>query len=377
MMTAPGPVRPSPGRVAAPARVLWVGAASEPWLALSRVARSLRCESAQVSSLEAAVPELARLKPSLVLVHWRLVYDARSGGLGALRTRHGTAGVPVVLVADSDTPAEVLEAGESEGVEDCLLAPLRTAELRERLAALTGEPASTRVPLAARYSPRVVLLAGASGPRAWGGLGALLESCGHHLLYCASVDGAAARLLEWGVAPHLVLVSGEGPLAALRLLSSLRARPVLEGVPALTVTVGVGTRAPALAALLPRIHALLGRDLSSLRAEERVPFCCPVEFGESGARGAEWTSGFSSALSPGGLVIRTLVPARPGTAVRLRIGLPTTRERLETHGVVAWANPYAPRGHLAYPYGMGVQFLGMGPPRLMHLRQLCQGVASL
>ncbi|WP_366935051.1 PilZ domain-containing protein [Pyxidicoccus fallax] len=210
-----------------------------------------------------------------------------------------------------------------------------------------------------------------------GGLGALLESCGHHLLYSASVEGAAARLQVPGMSPHLVLVSGEGPLAALRLLSTLRAQPLLEGVPALTVNVGMGTRPPVLAALLPRIHALLGRDLSSLRAEERVPFCCPVEFGEGGSRGTEWTSGFSSALSPGGLVIRTLVPARPGTAVRLRIGLPTTRERLETHGVVVWANPYAPRGPLAYPYGMGVQFLGMGPPRLMHLRQLCQGVASL
>ncbi|MFP2928931.1 PAS domain S-box protein [Pyxidicoccus sp. 3LG] len=162
---------------------------------------------------------------------------------------------------------------------------------------------------------------------------------------------------------------------ALRL-SEASFRALLEGVPALTVAVGVGTRAPGLAALLPRIHAVLGRDVSTLHAEERVPFCCPVEFGESGPHAAEWTSGFSSALSPGGLFIRTLVPARPGTSVRLRILLPTTRERLETHGVVAWSNPFAPRAGLAYPYGMGVQFLGMGPPRLMSLRQLCQGVAS-
>ncbi len=376
MMTAPGPVRPSPEPVVSPARVLWVGAASEPWLALSRAARLLRCESLQVPSLDAAGPELVRLRPSLVLVHWRQVSDGR-GGLGALKTRYGAAAVPVAVVAEADTPAEVLEAGEAEGVEDCLMTPLRDTELRARLAALTGEPVPVRAPLSARYTPRVVLLAGASGPRAWGGLGALLEACGHHILYSAGVEGAAARFLEQGVAPHLVLVSGEGPLAALRLLSSLRAQPLLEGVPALTINVGPGTRAPGLAALLPRIHALLGRELASLRAEERVPFCCPVEFGESGPRGAEWTSGFSSALSPGGLFIRTLVPARPGTAVRLRILLPTTRERLETHGVVAWANPYAPRAGLTYPYGMGVRFLGMGPPRLMHLRQLCQGVASL
>ena len=376
MMTAPGPVRPSPGPVATAARVLWVGGASEPWLALSRASRALGCESVQVSSLEAALPELGRLRPSLVLVHWRQVTDVRRG-LGLLRTRPGAAGVPLALVAESGTPAEVLEAAESEGVEDCLLSPLRVAELRERLAVLTGEPGAARAPLAVRYSPRRVLLAGASGPRAWGGLGALLEACGHHVLYCASVESAAVKGVEQGVTPHLVLVSGEGPLAALRLLSTLRAHPLLEGVPALTLNVGPGTRAPGLAALLPRVHALLGRDVGSLRAEERVPFCCPVEFGESGSRGEAWTSGFSSALSPGGLVIRTLVPARPGTAVRLRIHLPTTRERLDTHGVVAWANPWAPRVGLSYPYGMGVRFLGMGPPRLMHLRQLCQGVASL
>jgi uncharacterized protein (TIGR02266 family) len=359
--------------VVAQGRVLWVGGASEPWRALCRVARALRCEPLQVPSLEAAGPELARLRPSLVLLHWLQVRDARAG---ALRARLGALGVPVALVVEADTPVEVLEAGEAEGVEDCLLAPPRVGELRERLAVLRGEPvsASGRVPLAARHGPRVVLMAGASGPRAWGGLGALLESCGHHLLYCTHVEGTAARLGELGVAPHLVLVSGEGPLAALRLLASLRAHPLLEGVP--TLTIALGTRAPGLAALLPRIHALLGRDVSSLRVEERVPFCCPVEFGDGGACEAGWTSGFSSTLSPGGLVVRTLVPAPPGTALRLRILLPTTRDLLEAHGVVVWANPYAPRGPRAYPYGMGVRFLDGGSPRLMHLRQLCQGVAS-
>lgn len=376
-MTASGRVRPPPALVTASPRVLWVGPSSEPWLTLSRTVRSLGGESLHVSSLDVAGLEVPRLKPALVLVHWRQVADARGNALGALHTR--TGGALVAVVAEADTPAEVLEAAESEGVEDCLLAPLRFAELRARLVALTGAGAPAAAPArpAERYSPRVVLMAGASGPRAWGGLGGLLEACGHHLIYSASVEGAAVRLADGGVVPHLVLVSGEGPLAALRLLSTLRTRAVLEGVPALTVPVGPGTRAPGLAALLPRIGALLGRDSGSLHVEERVPFCCPVEFVDSGGHGAEWTSGFSSALSPGGLIIRTLVPPRPGTPVRLRILLPTTRERLETPGAVAWANPYVPRAGLSFPYGMGVRFLGIGPPRLMHLRQLCQPVASL
>ncbi|MFP2934366.1 hypothetical protein ACLESO_56475 [Pyxidicoccus sp. 3LG] len=82
MMTAPGPVRPPPAPVAAPARVLWVGAASESWLSLARAARSLGCESFQVPSLEAAAPELARTKPTLVLVHWRQVSGHRGVAWG-------------------------------------------------------------------------------------------------------------------------------------------------------------------------------------------------------------------------------------------------------------------------------------------------------
>ncbi len=370
-MTASGAARPPSGLAAVPMRVLWVGPASESWLLLSQTVRSLRGESLQVSSLDAVGPSLARVRAALVLVHWRQLADS-GRGLGSLRAC--SSDVPVALVAETDTPAEVLEAAEAEAVEDCLLAPLRAPELRARLAVLTGEKEPVRA--VERFSPRVVLLAGASGARAWNGLGALLEACGHHLFYSASVEGAVARLSQGGRVPHLVLVSDEEPSAAPRLLSTLRMQPLLEGVPALTVAVGSGTRASGLAAQLPRIHALLGRDLGSLRAAERVPFCCPVEFGESTSRDGEWTSGVSSALSPGGLVIRTLVPARPGTAVRLRILLPTTRERLETHGVVAWANPFVPRAGLAFPYGMGVRFLGMGPPRLMHLRQLCQPVAS-
>lgn len=371
MMTAPGPVRPLPGVVAAQRRVLWVGAPGEPWLGLSQAARALGCEAAQVPSLEGVVVELARTRPALVLVHWRLVPPRVSGSLAGLRARAAGLGVPVVLVAEPDTPAEVLETAEAEGMEDCLLAPLSAAGLRSRLEALTGERPGRASP---RYSPRVVLLVGAGGARAWGGLGALLEACGHHLLYSATQDAAAARVAEHGAAPHLVLVPGDGaPSWGRPLFMLARSQPLLEAVRVLPVPVEAGPRAPG---LLSRIHALLDRDLASLRAEERLPFCCPVEFGESGPRPGEWLSGFSTALSPGGLFVRTLVPARPGSAVGLRILLPTTREQLETHGVVAWANPFAPRGATVYPYGMGVRFLGMGPPRLMRLRQLCQPAAA-
>jgi len=371
MLTAPGSVRPRPGPEAVAPRLLWLGAPGGPWQPLSQAARALGCEAVQAVSLASAGVELSRARPTLVLVDWRRVLPGSDLGLMGLRARAGAAGVPVAVVAEADTPPEVLEAAEAEGVDDCLLAPLLASGLEARLAALGGG-----LPVAsARHSPRVVLLVGASSGRAWSGLGALLEACGHHLLYSATSEGAAARVAEHGAAPHLVLVPADAFGAQGRPLSLLtRAQPLLEGVPALSVAVGGGPA--AVAALLPRLHALLGRDQASLRAETRRPFCCPVEFSGGGPRPSEWQSGFSSALSPGGVLVRTLVPARPGMTVALRILLPTSREQLEAHGVVAWANPFVPRGPLSYPYGMGVRFLGMGPPRLMRLRQLCQPAAS-
>ncbi|MFP2963511.1 PilZ domain-containing protein [Myxococcus sp. 1LA] len=366
MMTAPGRVCPSPGPVEAAPRVLCVGATSESWLALSRALRPLRCEAFQSPSLESAFLEVRHARPSLVLVHWRQLVAGAGMGLRALKLRLGAEGPPILLVAEPETPAEVLELGDAEGVEDCLLTPLRTQELRAALAMLGGAGASSAC--APRERSRLLLLAGASGPLAWSGLGALLEACGHRILYSATVGGGTARVVEHGERPHLV-VSREGSPGAPRSLFSLRLEPLLAGVPSLTLDAQAPVRPSS---VLPRIHALLGREASSLRVEERVRFCCPVSFGESGPRGAEWRSGVSSALSPGGLFIRTLVPAKAGAAVGLHILLPTLGERLETHGVVAWAHAYAPRGGVSHPYGMGVRFLGMGPPRLMQLRQLCR-----
>lgn len=117
MMTAPGRVRPSPGPVEATPRVLCVGATSESWLALSRALRPLRCVALQVPSLESAFLEVQHTRPSLVLVHWRQLVAGAGMGLRALRLRLGGDGPPVVLVAEPETPAEVLEVGDAEAVQ--------------------------------------------------------------------------------------------------------------------------------------------------------------------------------------------------------------------------------------------------------------------
>ncbi len=127
--------------------------------------------------------------------------------------------------------------------------------------------------------------------------------------------------------------------------------------------------------LLARINGLLQRNLMALLVDERVSFVCPVEFREVGT--FSWSSCFSSALSPGALFVRTLVPARSGAALELRIHLPTTREVLEGPGLVSWSNPYVPRRLASFPLGMGIQFLGMSPRRLMQLRELIRSSSGL
>ncbi|MCK8503866.1 PilZ domain-containing protein [Myxococcus fulvus] len=371
MRMASGPVRPVIGETPGVPRVLWVGVVGEAWLCLSRAARALGCEPVQAAVAGGVASEpSSRARPRLVLVHWRHVRERGPGGLGGLKARVGASGAPLVLVVEPETPAEVLEAADAEGIEDCLVTPVSEAAVRARLSALLGK--SPVAPASERYSPRVVLLAGAGGARTWTGLGSLLEASGHHLLYSATVEGAASRVEEHGARPHLLVVAGDGAWGGVWARASATARALLDGVPTLSVTPAECARAGA---LLPRVHTLLGRDGASLRVEERVPFCCPVEFAEGESKAAPWTSGVSFAMSPAGLFVRTLVPARPGAAVTLRLHLPTTGERLESHGVVAWANPCARKESLCAPHGMGVRFLGMGPPRLMHLRQLCQATS--
>ncbi|MBJ6763705.1 PilZ domain-containing protein [Myxococcaceae bacterium JPH2] len=376
---------PEPSAVEQPSRrrLVWVGSMGDAWLSLSRVARLLDCEPVATGSLAMARREVQNSRPRMVLVHWKLVTP---GGPGP-RTQLGLSGVPLALVVDRDAPAEVLEAAERDGVEDCLVAPVRAYEVAARLAALAGERPAPEARVVERHSPRLLLVLGPGGIRGGGGLGSLLESCGHLLLYASTLEGGVARVAEGGVTPHLVLLCEDDvpPGALARLRAGLRAQPGLARVPVVLLTsntvgceegsdgvVRLSLRALRPAALLAHLHAMLGRELAHLRMEERVSFCCPLEFRASGPRAGEWVSGFSAGVSPGSLLVRTWVPAKAGAAVSLRIHLPTTRDVLEAEGVVAWAHPYAPRGPLSYPRGMGVQFLGMGSQRLMHLRQLCR-----
>jgi DNA-binding response OmpR family regulator/Tfp pilus assembly protein PilZ len=363
-------------------RVLLVDAVKELRLSLTSLLRTLGCEVVSVDSLLAARVELTRFRPLLVLVDWRVLPQDGGPGCGVLRSHPLHGDVPILIVVGDHTPAELLEACVRSGAEDCVLGPVRINELQARLDVLRDKtPLATLPRLVARRTPRTVLLVG-EAPDAHDGLGAHLEACGHHLLYAATGEHAVALAAEQADRIHLLLVRTPVTSAEEMLrVEHLRTGSHLGRVPTVVVTdaevmdvqsfgqVWMSARTLAPRHLLSRINGLLQRNLLPLLVDERVPFVCPVEFREVGG-GYSWSSCYSSALSPGALFVRTLVPARSGAALELRIHLPTTREVLEGPGLVAWSNPYAPRRTASYPLGMGIQFLGMSSHRLMQLREL-------
>jgi uncharacterized protein (TIGR02266 family) len=368
-------------------RVLLVDHAKELRLYLTALLRTVGCEVVSVDNLLAARAELGRFRPLMVLVDWRALPADGGPGFGALRSHPQHGDVPILVVAGDHTPAELLEACVRGGAEDCLLGPVRITELQARIDVLRDKAPWPAPRLMERRTPRTVLLVGEEeGARE--GLGAHLEVCGHHLLYAATAERAVARVAEYGEPIHLLLVrspvtSAEEMMRVERLRTDTR----LGRVHTVVVTDGEVTEVPMLGQvwlsartlaprhLLARINGLLQRNAVALLVDERVPFVCPVEFREVGS--FSWSSCYSSALSPGALFVRTLVPARPGAALELRIHLPTTREVLEGPGLVSWSNPYAPRRTASYPRGMGIQFLGMSPRRLMQLRELIRASSTV
>jgi uncharacterized protein (TIGR02266 family) len=360
-------------------RVLLVDSVKELRLSLTSSLRAWGHEVVSVDSLLAARVELGRFRPMLVLVDWRAL-PPEDMGCSVLRTHPTHGDVPILVVAGRGTPVELLESCVLSGAEDCVLGPVRLHELQARLDVLRDKLLTPSPRSLVLRTPRTVLLVG-EAPGAREGLGGHLEACGHHLLYAPTEERAVALASASAEPLHLLLVrtpvsSAEALARVTRLCSDARLGPV----PTVVVTddelpeaqspgqVWLSSRTLATRHLLSRINGQLQRNLLPLLVDERVPFVCPVEFREVGA--LSWSSCYSSALSPGALFVRTLVPARIGAALELRIHLPTTGEVLEGTGLVSWANPYEPRRMASYPLGMGIQFLGMSPRRLMLLREL-------
>jgi DNA-binding response OmpR family regulator/Tfp pilus assembly protein PilZ len=337
------------------------------------------CECVTVTGVSGAVRELERGRPLMTMVDAR-VFDTLPGEdvLGRLRRHPAHARVPVVLLASTHTPTELVEGAWRSGVADCLLRPVSLPLVRERIAVLESPGAVAPE----RRAPRVVLVVDEDDSFRVA-LARLLALAGHALLlaHTEAEALACATLLKGRLAAVVARVPSASGAA---LLQRLMAMPAAQGARGLGVmprgcqpTGGMEMLERESATpldVLTRLEPALGRGFRELRVHESVPFFCPVQFRELG-REEQWHSCYSQEVSPGGLFLRTLAPPRVGAALELRIHLTTTGELLEGSGVVSWAHTWTPDGPQHAPAGMGIQFLGMSPKRLGRLRELCAAAA--
>ncbi len=336
-----------------------------------------------VSSAAEAALRLDEVRPSLVLMDDQTAWDDDGEGYAQLAARLST-GIqrPLVLLTSQDPPAELIERCWQAGLEDCIPRPLEPEQLSERLAALDQDLPRALLP-SSRRAPRTVVLAGGHGGFREQ-LGDLLQHCGYHVLNVAEGAPIDPTLFEHTGKVNLLLLSVDPSRPeAMPSMNEVRAR-ISDGAEKIMVlfdrnlvgwpeTAALDTRAP-LDALVQRIDRELQRPTQFLRASERVPFFCPVEFREAGRDPQlPWRSGFSFSVSSGGVFIKTLVPFHAGAALELKIRLTTTREEFTLTGVVAWSNPFASRRGFSWPAGMGVEFLGVPlSRRLAQLIELCR-----
>ncbi|HYO73333.1 MAG TPA: PilZ domain-containing protein [Archangium sp.] len=337
------------------------------------------CECVTAANVRTALEHLDHIRPSMTLVDARL-FDTFPGEdpLERLRNHPSQARAPLVLLADPETPTEQVEGAWRAGATDCLLRPLTLSQVQERVAVLSGAPQ----PLERRAARIVLLVDEDLGFREQ--LERVLLLSGYRLLLASNEDEAATRAAAYRGPVDVVLWRGTrgahdaAALARLRKVESLSAARGLLLVPEHSLTPGGLDAHVELMDLehgTPRevcehLERMLQRGTKDLRAHEAIPFFCPVQYRELGP-GERWHPCYSQDVSPGGIVLRTLAPARVGAALELRIFLTTTGEVLEGSGVVTWANRWAPGSGLVAPTGMGLQFLGMSPKRLGRLRELC------
>jgi uncharacterized protein (TIGR02266 family) len=337
------------------------------------------CECVTATSVEAALGHLDRVRPLMTLVDAR-IFDTYPGEdpLEVLRNHPAHRRAPLVLLADTATPTELMESAWRGNAADCLLRPVPLPQVQERVAALTADTVAPE-----RRAARVVLVVD-EDPSFRERLERILSLSGYRLLLAGSENEALVRASAFsGQVDALVLrgsrgLSDSAELERLYDVASLSAARGLLLVPMDSVAPGAlraGVELMDLEQSTPksvheRLERMLQRNWRHLGASEAVPFFCPVQYRELGPQ-ATWRSCYSQDVSPGGIFLRTLVPARVGSALELRIFLTTTGEVLEGSGVVSWANPWLPDSGLVAPPGMGLQFLGMSPKRLGRLREIC------
>ncbi|QRK12800.1 PilZ domain-containing protein [Archangium violaceum] len=363
--------------------VILIEGASPSRMLTIQALQAIHCECVAVVDLEEAEAEAKKGRPLMLMLDCSSFMPADEGALSQLQEMRRRVGVPLVLLANLETPTEFIESLSQVGADDCLLKPLRPHQLQSRIEVVSAPRPPVNPSSLGRLGPKVVSILHGRQGFAWR-TGELFEHSGYHVLYGSIGDEHVQRDAS-GIDLHIFCTDSREALArALRLHLPAGMPPgargflICSGGPGDLVSHSGGGLMAGLDMdqifpehIVQKANAWFSRSSDALRPESRVPFFCPVEYREAGNIFGTWNSCYSYDLSPGGIFLRTLVPARPGSAVELKIHLTTHRTELLGSGVVAWANTYADRKAYSYPIGMGVQFLGMSPKGLALLRELC------
>ena len=340
-------------------------------------------DAAGFACIRAQTPEeiaaaLNASHPAIILVHEAVVSRDGAGIFSAIRGHEAGSDVPLVLLASERSAPEAIEAAWRAGADDCILHPLVPERLHERLGAIHGAMGSEHS-ARERRNARKIAVTGDAGP-----YGRMLcdhlEQEGLHLIHVDGYDGPPQPvdlllyLTDTGtdvardLSVALKRVRSASPRGILPILALSRNSRFWNAEEARKNGIYLleGERPPE--DVVRALCGLLQRAPQRLRADQRVPFFSPVLFREPAAvTPGPWRSGYTYNLSAGGLFIKTLVPLRPAAPIEIRICVTTTREQLDVTGVVAWSNPYAPKGAFSFPIGMGVQFLGTLSRRMVQL----------
>lgn len=330
----------------------------------AQVLRATECPCCHVESLSAARQTRNSEFPDLLLLDGDTSWTAPNE-VGPLLQTFAKHRVPTVLLASDRTPTELVENAFEAGLDDCIWLPLTTAHLRSRMATLRS-PSDRSV-------QRAHLWAEASS--SW------LESIEEQLelngievqIHLGGNDERPAEpgdvtVAAWQNAARWSRMAPADP-REIRVVVSSSPRPEQAG----GIHAWIDRSVPT-SEIVATILRCLNISCRDLRAHERIPFFCPVEFREWGKPDERtWSTGFAFGLSPGGLFIKTLVPLRRKIAVEMRVHLTTTNEQLPVTGVVAWSNPWSRSHRGRSTVGMGVEFLGMPlSKRLLHLIRACR-----
>ncbi len=112
-----------------------------------------------------------------------------------------------------------------------------------------------------------------------------------------------------------------------------------------------------------------------IRSAARVSFSSILYYRERNSEGAEWLTGHTHDLCPGGVFIRTVAPLPHGASLELRLRAPSSSRAIECLGHVAWVNAPFERACSTHPLGMGIRFMDLSEQQSGALREVWENLA--